>query len=281
MPRTPCNGIPIYYKLTRGTRHHPIIFLHGITMSSAVWQCAQRSLTKKGFTTLALDFPGHGKSGTSDNPSTFTFESLADIVYCLAEKLHLRDPIIVGWSLGGFVAQVYAIRYPLYKLVLADTGPQGDATPDFPWAIAKKTADRVVCLLTEGRMAEMATFVQALDINETCPQVEFLKEIFTKITLQSNRQAVLDSFRVNGTRNLSANLPNIHVPVMIFAGTKDLFYPVQAQEYMLNRLYDAYMVQAPGKGHSAPFTDSGLFIRSVYRFATGKDERCDVCNIVL
>ena len=70
----------------------------------------------------ALDQRGHGDSAWSDPPD-YTYERYAADLAEVAEKLDLRDFILVGHSMGGMVSLVYAATHPgrVGKLVIVDT----------------------------------------------------------------------------------------------------------------------------------------------------------------
>jgi proline iminopeptidase len=58
-----------------------------------------------------LDLPGHGRSEHGD-PASWTFESCADGVRDFCEAVGIERPVVIGHSLGGMVAMVFAARYP-------------------------------------------------------------------------------------------------------------------------------------------------------------------------
>lgn len=89
------------------TRRPLIVFLHGTRLSSAQWTPQVEALADE-FETMALDLPGHGRH--ADEP--FTLEGAAEFV---AEAIHSEDrgpAILVGLSLGGYVAMDVAARWP-------------------------------------------------------------------------------------------------------------------------------------------------------------------------
>src|ERR671934_372499 len=64
-----------------------------------------------------LDLPGHGRSDWGD-PRAWSFESCADDVRGFCDALGIAAPVVLGHSLGGFVAQVYAARHPGHAAAL-------------------------------------------------------------------------------------------------------------------------------------------------------------------
>lgn len=71
---------------------------------------------------IYYDHRGQGRSD-SDKPENWNLDQWADDLRALIDTLGVEQPIVLGLSFGGFVAQNYAIRHPdrLHKLILAST----------------------------------------------------------------------------------------------------------------------------------------------------------------
>src|ERR1700722_9505425 len=108
-----CRGLSFFIRTT-GKRNpktnnknidNVIVFIHGITMSGAVWECTMNYL-KNDFYCIAIDLRGHGRSSkpTPDyQTNNYSFETHCDDIHCILEKMGVNKPAIVGWSLGGLV----------------------------------------------------------------------------------------------------------------------------------------------------------------------------------
>ncbi len=85
-----------------------IVFVHGTRLTGSMWVAQQLALAGT-YRTIALDLPGHGRR--ADTP--FTLEGAADVV---AETITTHAPggraVVVGLSLGGYVAMALAAREP-------------------------------------------------------------------------------------------------------------------------------------------------------------------------
>jgi len=99
-----------------------IIIIHGIFGSSDNWL----SITKKlsvNYQLYLIDLRNHGNSPQSD---IFTYESMSDDLLELINDHSIKDPIIIGHSMGGKVAMHFSLHHPgkLKKLVVVDIAPK-------------------------------------------------------------------------------------------------------------------------------------------------------------
>jgi pimeloyl-ACP methyl ester carboxylesterase len=85
-----------------------VIFLHGAGFDHSVWALLARSFAHRGFSVLAPDLPGHGRS---DGAALSSIDALADWTAALIDAAGLRAARIVGHSMGSLVALQTAARY--------------------------------------------------------------------------------------------------------------------------------------------------------------------------
>jgi pimeloyl-ACP methyl ester carboxylesterase len=85
----------------------PIVFLHGTRLTRAMW-AAQLSALSDEFRVVAIDLPGHGACATEP----FTLDAAADAAVRAIEADGGRPAVVVGLSLGGYVAMHLAARRP-------------------------------------------------------------------------------------------------------------------------------------------------------------------------
>ena len=105
-------GYPAY-AYTGGKPHEPrapaIVFVHGAAFDHSVWQWQSRYFAHHGYTVLAVDLPGHGRS---PGPLRDSITAIADWVAALIEAAGLERAAIVGHSMGSPVALETAVRHP-------------------------------------------------------------------------------------------------------------------------------------------------------------------------
>jgi pimeloyl-ACP methyl ester carboxylesterase len=103
----------------------PIVFLHGMGTSSSTWSRCMELLEDR-FTVVAPDLLGHGESPVPDDPAEYTRDrALDDVDDILAELSDDLPAVLVGHSLGGYLALAYAATRPgaVRGVVVLNTGP--------------------------------------------------------------------------------------------------------------------------------------------------------------
>jgi pimeloyl-ACP methyl ester carboxylesterase len=118
------NGIKLYYE-THGTGH-PMVLLHGGLGSGEMFGPILPALADH-HQVILVDLQGHGRTADIDRPIDVVL--MADDVAALIDHLGLQKPDVVGYSLGGGVALLVAMKYPekVRRLVSASAHIRRDA----------------------------------------------------------------------------------------------------------------------------------------------------------
>jgi pimeloyl-ACP methyl ester carboxylesterase len=108
-----------------GDARTTIVFLHGTRLTSAQW-AAQVAALQDDFRCLTPDLPGHGTAAAE----TFTLDGAAERIAQLIEREATAGrAILVGLSLGGYVAMAVAARWPERVVGLAVSGATAEPIP--------------------------------------------------------------------------------------------------------------------------------------------------------
>lgn len=99
----------------------PLVILHGLFGSSKNWQSLSKVFSKH-FDVLTLDLRNHGESFHSD---VMSYPVMVDDVHQLLSQLGVKSCHLIGHSMGGKVAMLFASKYPqlVSQLVVADIAP--------------------------------------------------------------------------------------------------------------------------------------------------------------
>jgi pimeloyl-ACP methyl ester carboxylesterase len=137
------NGLNLYFE-THGAGR-PLILLHGGLGSGEMFGPVLPALSER-HEVIAVDLQGHGRTADIDRP--IDIRLMADDIAALIGHLGLREPDVVGYSLGGGVALQTAVKYPamirrlvavsahirrdaIYPEMLAQQGQVGAAAAEF------------------------------------------------------------------------------------------------------------------------------------------------------
>jgi len=120
-----------------------VLLLHGLMATADLnWSLAVPALETQ-FNVVAPDLRGHGRGLPTDR---FSGEECADDLAAIVATLELGHVIVVGYSLGGLVAQIFVRRYPelVAGLVLCATASKFDVpTARGPVRLLERAARRV------------------------------------------------------------------------------------------------------------------------------------------
>jgi esterase len=101
----------------------PLLILHGFLGMSDNWKTLAAQYATLGFQVHVLDLRNHGRSFHSEE---FNYDVMAQDIYDYCEAHQLETIDLLGHSMGGKVAMLFATKYPekVNKLVVADIGPK-------------------------------------------------------------------------------------------------------------------------------------------------------------
>ena len=116
------NGTRLYVEI--GGVGPPLILLHGNGESHALFDGVIKSLSDR-YTVIAPDSRGHGLS----SPAPLSYEKMADDIIALVQALNLSSPLLYGFSDGGIIGLLVAMKQPalLQKLIVSgiNVSPRG------------------------------------------------------------------------------------------------------------------------------------------------------------
>jgi 3-oxoadipate enol-lactonase len=224
----------------------PVLFVHGFPFDRTMWrhQVAGLGRCKR----IAPDLRGAGAS--SAPADGYSIARYADDVVAVLDALGVRQAVLCGLSLGGYIAFDLVRRHAdrVKAIVLADTRAEADSEEgrharDELIALAEQEGPRAVAERMLPRLLAPATFVEQ---PELVAEVRAMMNRWTVPALAGALRAIRD--RPDSTQTL----PAIQVPVLVLAGEEDQVTPPAGAERMAAAIRGARFVTIPAAGHLAP-----------------------------
>lgn len=200
---------------------------------------------KSQYHVVSYDVRGHGES---DKPSVFTLEDDVEDLSSLINVMHLEMPVVIGFSMGSYIALKTAEEYPKLFSAIVLIGTKGGGASSSTEKIqqeaasAGKSREQIAQQLIRKVFAPQTTFE---DI------AAFDKEIQSPVTLTSTEQDAITKSLQNF--DLLASAEKVTVPVLILTGEYDGINPPAEGERVANALPNASFKVIPGAGHIAFF----------------------------
>jgi len=264
--RIDVGGVTFAYRELGPDTGVPVIFLHHLMAVLDDWDprvidgiAAQRRV-------IAFDNRGVGASGGSVPP---TIEEMGRDAIAFIRALGRKKVDLLGFSLGGGVAQMIALQAPdlVRRMILAGTGPRGGGGIDKITRIAVSAYLKAALTLSDPR--NFLFFPRTPDGKRAAKDYfsrlkERTEDRDKPISLQA-RRAQLQAIRTAG---LSApdDLSVITQPVFVANGDRDLMVDSSLSADMARRLPNAKLTIYPDSGHGGVFQRHRAFVPAVVDF---------------
>ena len=245
----------------------PLVMLTGTSSTMAEWDPALLRLLAEHHRLILFDYPGVGRSGPWRGNS---FDSLAEAAAGLMKAIGAPRADVLGWSMGGFVAQRLVVGHPeqVSHLILAATNPGGSHTVlGSPKAQAIDSApnpsenDILRQLYPPTGQAEGRRFLRRL---EQASQSGEIPNDFDVPAATSRTQVAAEDPWLRSNRNYG-QLAGISAPTLATAGGRDPVVPPVNMRRIAARIPRSKLVIFPG-AHAFLFQERRSFARAVDEF---------------
>jgi len=205
-----------------------------------------------------------GSSGETPN----TIETMADHAANFVGALGLSTVDVLGFSIGGYIAQTLALRHPktVRRLILSSTGPRGGEPSSDPKY--REYGDSTDPLTGESSLdAFLYLFFRPSPTSQAAGRAFWERRHLrnhdvdppsTPQTMAAQRTAIIAWSKVVGERY--AELDNISQPTLVVDGTHDIMIPTVNSYNLSQRICQAQLIIYPDSGHGALFQFPKLFV---------------------
>lgn len=253
------NSLTLPLGHTKEGKGKPMLLIHGFPMNRSVWSSFSKLLSAH-FEVHTVDLPGFGESASTTAP--VTIDDVAHMVNDWVRTHHLQQAVLVGHSLGGYVALAMADLQPDWftGLVLFHSTALADSEEK------KQSRNKVIEFVQRNGVESFTgSFIDPLFADRKHPAIEEVRQI----NLQTSEEAV-----VNYTAAMRDRPDRTHVlkqfrkPVLFIGGDNDPGIApgsLQAQARLAGK---GRVIIMTGTGHMGMFEQPSEAARAITEFAT-------------
>ena len=227
-----------------------VFFIHGSGGSAASWQGCLSPLGDQ-VNAVALDLPGHGQT---IGPHPGSVAGLAEWVYQAMGEFNPDRFILAGHSLGGAIAQQFALNHPddLAGLILIGSGARLKVAPQ----------------ILEGIKADFPAAVSL--IVDWCFHTndETLKETSREMISVVGSDILHADLSACDRFDLMAKVGQIACPTLVVTGREDRMTPPKYAEFLAQKIPTAELCIIEGAGHMVQAEKPREFIEAVRAFTS-------------
>lgn len=198
----------------------PIVLIHGFPLNLKIWDQLIPELS--GYRVLTVDLPGFGQSTLSNE--SFTINDIGRALIDWLQALNIERPVLVGHSLGGYVALSMLSQWPqgIGGVVLLHSAALADSPEK------KESRNKVLQFIEDhGVSAFTSNFVQPLFADPQHPAIGTVREI----AMEAQKNAVTGYTKAMRDRPDRMELiQQTAVPLLLIAGAKDSVIPPETVE---------------------------------------------------
>ena len=236
----------------------PVLFVHGWPVNHKMFEYQFNQLPRYGFRCIGIDLRGFGNS--SKPWKGYSFNALADDLYCIIEALDLRETALVGFSMGGAISTRYMARYKghrISKLALVSAAvPKFTQSPNYPYGLPVAEVNELIRQTYADRPKMINDFGSKFFASKVSRN---FRDWFNGLGLEASGHATAMTAISLRDEDLRQDARQINVPTAIFAGLKDQIVPFANAEQMHRIVYDSTLVVFDNSGH-------GLFYDELEKF---------------
>jgi len=240
MPTVKAGDINIYYEVHG--EGEPLLLIMGYGCSSGGWFRQIPGLSRE-YQVVAFDNRGMGQS---DKPDTsYTMEMMAGDVARLLEAIGIDAAHVYGVSMGGMIAQEFALRYQerVISLILGCTmcGGTQMIMPDAEALTFIFDMERRKMRTPEEEAREFLTFLCGQDFIDNNPDIveQFTVKFVEYVTPLYGYMRQGEAMMAHDTYD---RLPQIKAPTLVITGTADKLIPIENSRLLASRIPNAELI---------------------------------------
>ena len=220
-----------------------IVFVHGAAHDHGVWASQSRYFAHHAFNVLAVDLPGHGRSG---GDALTSVEAIADWIPALLDAAGFLCATLVGHSMGALAALEAAARQGTRVERIALLGPAAPMTVSDDLLETAARNDHVAYELINGW-----SYSAARQLGGNAVPGLWMTGNAMRL-LERNRPGVLatDLVACHRYANALAAAAAVRCPALVITGARDIMAPPRNAQALIAALPDVEVLSLPRSGHA-------------------------------
>lgn len=219
-----------------------IVFVHGGGLEHSVWVLQSRYFAHHGYNALAVDLPGHGRSGGEVCASV---EAYADWVAAFLDAVGVEQADVCGHSMGSLVALETAARHParVSRLAMLGTSVPMPVTDQLLDAAKRNdhSAFDMINIWGHSPFGQMG--------GNRAPGMWMIGGSVRLLERSAPGGLFNDLSACNDYRHGVESAGQVRCPALLLLGARDAMSPPRAAQAVASALPDARTVVLPGCGH--------------------------------
>lgn len=248
----------IHYQTFGDPNAPALVFSNSLGTNYGMWQ-QQFNYFKQRFYVICYDTRGHGSSSTPSGP--YTLQQLGEDAIRLLDHLKIEKASFCGISMGGITGQWLAIHYPerFSHVVIANTAAkigQEQAWLDRAQLVRKQGLGPIATTAASRWFTDPFIQSHPAIVNNLCNDLS-----------AGSADGYANCCEALAKADVRNQLKDIHLPVLIIAGTQDPVTTVADGQFMQQQIADAQLVQISAS-HISNIEQAEAFNQAVFSFIT-------------
>ncbi|MGR3277326.1 alpha/beta fold hydrolase [Acaryochloris marina NIES-2412] len=259
------DGTETVYSALGNAANEAIVLLHGIGADHMMWQPQMEEFANNGFYVLTLDLLGHGQSSKVKHLELRDWENQ---IFDLLREHQRETCILVGVSMGGVIAQSFAVNHPdrVSRLIVSDTFAELKTPLERALGLSQ-----VIGFWIFKRMGA-AAMAKGLASTYKAPFARQAKDYFSQVALEADFDQLILARRAINRIDVVEQLRHLKIPTLVMVGDQFGQLFVEINRKIANAVMDAKFVILNEAMDPSNLVNSSNFNRETLTFLQAKSK---------
>jgi 3-oxoadipate enol-lactonase len=241
----------------------PVLLIMGLGYPSYLWHRTRPALNER-FRTIALDNRGSGQSDVPPGP--YSIALMASDAAAALDAAELESAHVFGLSMGGMIAQEFALQYParVRSLILGCTAPGG------PNAVRAEKRVSEILMARDMNPEDHARAMRPYVYDSSTPLERIDEDLAIRRQWFPKPEAYMAQLQGIFAWESYDRLPGISAPTLVIHGETDQLVPVGNGKVIASRIPGAKLVMLPHASHIFITDQPEASLKAIMDFLDGQ-----------